>query len=166
MRAVRLKTTNLELAPTTPAQMQAAINAMDQYQRAQPSADWLARFRAATTSDPWVHGFSAVLRESGVSVGTGGFKGPPIDAAVEIAYGVDVDHQNKGYGTEIATALVTYALTFAEVDVVRAHTLPDSMASQRILAKCGFERVGEWVDPEDGLVWRFEKQRVASNGRS
>jgi hypothetical protein len=27
------------------------------------------------------------------------------------------------------------------------------------LAKCGFEHVGEVVDPEDGLVWKFEKQR-------
>jgi RimJ/RimL family protein N-acetyltransferase len=30
-------------------------------------------------------------------------------------------------------------------------------ASARVLAKCGFRRVGEVIDPEDGLVWRWEK---------
>jgi [ribosomal protein S5]-alanine N-acetyltransferase len=25
-----------------------------------------------------------------------------------------------------------------------------------VLTKCRFERVGEVVDPEDGLVWRWE----------
>jgi len=28
-----------------------------------------------------------------------------------------------------------------------------------VLEKCGFTHVGEVVDPEDGLVWRFEKRR-------
>jgi len=34
-----------------------------------------------------------------------------------------------------------------------------SNASQRVLAKCGFQYVGEITDPEDGLVWRFERRR-------
>jgi RimJ/RimL family protein N-acetyltransferase len=56
-------------------------------------------------------------------------------------------------------ALVEYALEFPEVTLLIAHTLPESTASQRVLAKCGFHRAGEVVDPEDGLVWRFEKHR-------
>jgi hypothetical protein len=40
---------------------------------------------------------------------------------------------------------------------VCAHTLPDGIASQRALLKAGFQRTGEVVDPEDGLVWRFER---------
>ncbi len=39
---------------------------------------------------------------------------------------------------------------------MRAHTLPDGIASQRVLLKAGFEKIGEVVDPEDGVVWRFE----------
>ena len=107
-----------------------------------------------------MHGFSAVHRDSGVVVGTGSFKGPPAHGMVEIAYGVAPDHRGKGYATEVAEALVAYAFTFGDVRVVRAHTLPESNASKRVLAKCGFEHVGEVVDPEDGLVWRFEKQRL------
>jgi hypothetical protein len=26
-----------------------------------------------------------------------------------------------------------------------------------VLTKCGFQYVGEVIDPDDGLVWRFEK---------
>ena len=39
----------------------------------------------------------------------------------------------------------------------RAHTLPDAIASQRVLMKCGFEGVGETFDADDGLVARFER---------
>ena len=31
-------------------------------------------------------------------------------------------------------------------------------ASQNVLKKCGFEYAAEVVDPEDGLIWRFEKK--------
>jgi [ribosomal protein S5]-alanine N-acetyltransferase len=160
----RLRTKTLELVPKTAEEMRAAIEAMDHHQKAQLSADWLARFQAATSTDPWVHGFSAVLQPGGEVIGTGGFKGPPADGTVEIAYGVVADQQSKGYGTKIAAALVAYAFGFADVDVVRAHTLPGSTASQRILLKCGFQRIGEMVDPEDGLVCRFERRRSTASG--
>jgi ribosomal-protein-alanine N-acetyltransferase len=42
---------------------------------------------------------------------------------------------------------------------VRAHTLPDGVASQRVLEKSGFTKTSEVVEPEDGLVWRFEISR-------
>jgi ribosomal-protein-alanine N-acetyltransferase len=142
--------------------MRAAIEAMDAYTRAQLSADWLALLASSAERDPWVHGFSVVQNESGAVVGTGGFKGPPAEGVVEIAYGITLEHQNKGYATEVAAALAGYAFAFGEVNVVRAHTLPDSIASKRVLAKCGFDHVGDVVDPEDGVVARFEKRRGGS----
>ena len=133
------------------------IEAMSPADKAQLSADWLALFQASSAADPWVHGFRLVHQDSGIVVGTCSFKGPPADGVVEIAYGVDLDQQGQGYATEAAQALVTYACGSAEVRVVRAHTLPESNASQRVLGKCGFRHVGEFIDPDDGLVWRFEK---------
>jgi [ribosomal protein S5]-alanine N-acetyltransferase len=154
-----IQTTNLTLQPKTRAEMEAAIEVMSADDRAQLSADWLARLRGSSVIDPWVHGYSVVHRESGKAIGSGGFKGPPGAGVVEIAYGVDSDYRSHGYATEIAAALVSYALAFAEVDVVRAHTLPENRASQRVLMKCGFEHVGDVVDPDDGLVCRFERSR-------
>ena len=99
-------------------------------------------------------------RGSAAAVGRCGFKGPPAaDGIVEIAYGIDPDHQGKGYATEAAEALVIFAFVSERVRVVRAHTLPEPNASTRVLTKCGFRYVGEVIDPEDGLVWRWEKSR-------
>jgi RimJ/RimL family protein N-acetyltransferase len=159
MDASAIQTTNLTLRPKSRADMEAAIEQLSADDRAQLSADWLAQLRASSAIDPWVHGFSAVHRESGATIGSGGFKGPPADGAVEIAYAVDAEYRSKGYATEIAGALTAYALAFADVDVVRAHTLPEGRASQRVLSKCSFEHVGDVVDPDDGLVCRFERRR-------
>jgi hypothetical protein len=48
---------------------------------------------------------------------------------------------------------------FVARDRTTPHTLADSIASQRVLRKCGFTHVSDEIDPEDGLVWRFEKHR-------
>ena len=120
-------------------------------------ADWLAQLYASTSADPWTHGFSLVHRDSDIVVGKSGFKGPPAaDGVVEIAYRVVPDYQGKGYATEAAQALVAFAFSSGRVRVVRAHTLPERNASTRVLAKCGFRHVGEVIDPDDGLVWRWE----------
>jgi RimJ/RimL family protein N-acetyltransferase len=152
-------TKNLKLVPQTLEEVRAMVEAMTPSEKAELSADWLALLHASTSADPWTYGFSLVLRDSDTLVGTGGFKGPPgADGVVEIAYGVSPDYQGKGYATEAAAALTAYAFASGKVRVVRAHTLPESNASARVLTKCGFRRIGEVIDPEDGLVWRWEKQ--------
>jgi RimJ/RimL family protein N-acetyltransferase len=153
-----METPRLTLVPHTIEETLAQIEAMEPAQRAHVSRDWLARVRDATVADPWTLGFSMLHRETGAVVGTCGFKGPPgADGVVEIAYGVEADHQGKGYATEAAEALVAYAFSSVLVRLVRAHTLPEPNASTRVLAKCRFQRIGEVIDPEDGLVWRWER---------
>ena len=122
------------------------------------SPAWLARLRAATTADPWEHGFAVVPRDAHLVIGTAGFKGPPDEeGVVEIAHGIARGYQRRGYATEAAAALIAFAFDSGRVRLVRAHTLPTPNASTRVLAKCGFERIGEVTDPEDGLVWRWER---------
>lgn len=150
------KDSTTKLVAQTRDDVQSMIEAMSPSEKAQLSADWLARFHASSEMDPWVHGFRVVHGQSGTVVGACMFKGPPADGVVEIAYGIEPEHQGKGYATEAARALVAYAMTSGQVRLVRAHTLPDSTASKRVLHKCGFRHVGEVVDPEDGLVWRFD----------
>ena len=157
---MRLKTSRLKLVLKTPEEVRAAIETMDAADKAQLSGDWLERLRASTSPDPWVHGFSMVQSDTGIAVGQCGFKGPPdSDGVVEIAYGVASDQERKGYATEAARALLAYAFSIDKVKLVRAHTLPASNASKRVLAKCGFQYIGEINDPEDGLVCRFETTR-------
>jgi ribosomal-protein-alanine N-acetyltransferase len=156
----RLQTERLQLVLRGPAALRAELAAMRPEDRAQVSPDWLARAEAATEADPWLHGFTA-LDGWGAAVGQGGFKAPPSKGAVEIAYVVVPESQGQGYATEIAAALTEFAFRSPDVRVVRAHTLPDGIASQRVLEKCGFQLVGPMFDPEDGAVFRFEKQRTS-----
>ena len=137
------------------------VEAMAPSERAHLSADWLAQLHASTSADPWTHGFSLVHRVSGIVIGKAGFKGPPgEDGIVEIAYGVAPEHQGKGYATEAARALVSYACGSGQVRRVRAHTFEKSNASTRVLTKCGFQQIGEVLDPEDGAVWRWETDKM------
>lgn len=156
-----MQTKSLKLVLQTIEEARAEIEAMSPADRAHVSVDWLARLDALTSPDPWTLGFSLVHRDSAKTVvGSAGFKGPPTaDGVVEISYGVNSDHQGKGYATEAAQALTTYAFSSGKVRLVRAHTRPEPNASTRVLAKCGFRRVGAVIDPEDGLVWRWEKHR-------
>jgi RimJ/RimL family protein N-acetyltransferase len=145
----------LNLVPRTRDEVRANIEAMDPESRAQVSADWWAKFERSAFQDPWVHGFSLLLAD-GTNVGIGSFKGPPVNGVVEIAYAVLPEHQRQGYATAAARAMVEYAFKSPQVRLVIAHTLPDGVASQRVLLKAGFRHTGEVVDPDDGLVWRFE----------
>lgn len=122
------------------------------------SPAYLAQLRASLVADPWIHGFAVVHRESGEVIGSAGLKGPPDEnGMVEIAYGIVPSYQGRGYATEATTALLAFAFGSGRVSLVRAHTLPDPNASTRVLTKCMFESIGDVVDPEDGLVWRWER---------
>ena len=160
MEAMPIETARLQLIPNSPEEVRAQIENMDAQVRKELSQDWLARVAAATAVDPWVLGFTLVHRSTGDVIGTCGFKAPPdADGMVEIAYGVSPEHQNNGYATEAAAALVSFAFGREQVRFVRAHTMSDANASTRVLARCGFRSVGRVVDPEDGLVWRWETNR-------
>jgi len=148
MSGTVIDTENLRLVGREPAEVLAWIDSMSPSDRAEVSADWLARVRGATSADPWICGFSMVHRESGAVVGSCAYKSPPdSDGVVEIAYGVEPEHQGRGFATEAAQAMAAYALASGQVRIVRAHTRPEPNASTRVLSKCGFEYVGEVVDP-------------------
>ena len=171
-----IETVHLQLLPYAPEHLLALIDGVQQYEQQfglqaadglragivsnEVSPAWLTLLRASVTPDPWVHGFAVVHRESRLVIGSAGFKGPPDKSAmVEIAYGIVPGYQGRGFATEAAAALVAFAFGSGRVRVVRAHTLPTNEASTRVLKKCGFEFIGEVVDPEDGLVWRWERTR-------
>jgi ribosomal-protein-alanine N-acetyltransferase len=152
-----IQTKTLELVVREPGEVRTWVQSISASERAEISADWLARLQATTSADPWTCGFAMVHRDSHAVVGICGYKSPPDrDGIVEIAYGVDPEHQGRGYATEAARGMVAYAFATGRVRIVCAHTMPEPNASTRVLTKCGFEYLGEVIDPEDGLVWRWE----------
>jgi RimJ/RimL family protein N-acetyltransferase len=95
-------------------------------------------------------------------VGSCAFKGAPTDGGtVEIAYFTYPGFEGRGYATGMAGKLIELASASPEVRRVVAHTLPEANASTRVLERVGMTFVGEVIDPEDGRVWRWQKQTGA-----
>jgi [ribosomal protein S5]-alanine N-acetyltransferase len=153
--ALIIETPRLRLLLESTEAVLARIDRLSPEDRAEVSPEWLARMRSSVPS-AWTHGFAVAERASGSVVGSCGYKGAPDeDGMVEIAYGIDAGHRGRGYAKEAAAALVELALG-AGARVVRAHTRPENEPSARVLLSCGFAAVGEVIDPEDGLVRRWE----------
>ena len=170
---VNVETKNLMLVPHQPKDLLALLRGATEYEKASgmrvadgvrdfllsASPDFVAQLEAATAPDPWKLGFAVVHKIDNVVIGMCGFPGPPdSDGAVEIAYSVAPIYQGKGYATEAARALIDYAIDDRRVRTIRAHTLAEVNASTRILEKCGFKKVGEMLDSENNLVWRWERE--------
>lgn len=94
----------------------------------------------------------------GMVVGSAGFKSAPVERTVEIGYGVAPGYEGRGIGTALAGWMKASA--FAQgATTVRAHTLHEGYASQAILKKQGFKLIGPVLEPEDGLVLRWEASK-------
>ena len=108
--------------------------------------------------DPWGCYLASV---DGETVGTCAFKGAPdADGVVEIAYMTFPAFEGRGHAKAMAAALVEVACG-GGASLAIAHTLPEENASNGALRRIGFDYAGEVMDPEDGLVWRWERNLVA-----
>lgn len=108
----------------------------------------------------WWAPYLFVHKGDGVLMGLGGFKGPPDNGVVEIGYGVAFAYRNQGYAFEAVQAMIRYAFGFPDIHTVRAHTLSEVNASNRVLEKCGLKRVAVINDPGEGVLWRWEIRRM------
>jgi RimJ/RimL family protein N-acetyltransferase len=133
------------------------------------ASPWAPRVVAATTrlyrtvgyEPPWL-GYLAF--EGGACVGTCGFKSPPQDNRVEIAYFTFPEHESRGVATRMASELVRLALDQMPGVTVAAQTLPAESASTSILKKLQFQLVGSLDHPEDGLVWEWQVRNTSARG--
>ena len=95
------------------------------------------------------------LGDQARAVGLCSYKNEP-DACgeVEIAYYTFPHRERRGVATAMVRALTAGASP--HVTLVIAHTLPVENASCRALQRCSYRWAGEVIDPEDGLVWRWQ----------
>ena len=74
----------------------------------------------------------------GKCVGDLSFKGLNPNGSAEIGYGISEEFRNRGFATEAVDAAVKWAMEQPGIKYIEAETDPDNIASQRVLAKCGF----------------------------
>ncbi len=172
----------IKLLPFTPGHLRALLESEAAFEQAfgirvapgigdfirAGSPEYLKGIQTAREADVWRDGSGVLHLEENTIIGTCGFRSPPdAEGVVEIGYGIAPSFQRQGYATEAARLITSFAFDSGHVKKVIAHTLAGPNASTRVLEKCGFSKAGEIVDPEDGLVWRWENtQLMKSEGCS
>lgn len=168
-----IETENLTLIPCNPEILNDAISGNEQ----------LAEKLGVTVPDNWTefgiealqysldklleneseHGWWTYLpihKQDNKLIGCGGYQGKPTnEGTVEIGYEITADYRNRGLATEMAKGLVEHAFREKEVKSIIAHTLGQNNPSTRVLAKCGFVKIEEIQDPNEGLIWKWELKR-------
>jgi len=102
---------------------------------------------------PWI-GYLAF--EDDTCVGACGFKSPPQENRVEIAYFTFPEHESRGVATQMASELIRLAREKVPAVTVAAQTLPEENASTSVLKKLRFRLAGTLEHPEDGQVWEWQ----------
>ncbi|MBB3861809.1 RimJ/RimL family protein N-acetyltransferase [Novosphingobium hassiacum] len=77
---------------------------------------------------------------------------------VQIGYGVAPGSRGHGHAADAVAALLEWARGDGRLHAIVAETRTDNIASQRVLERNGFARIGERLDEEDGdlFCWRAE----------
>jgi quercetin dioxygenase-like cupin family protein len=107
---------------------------------------------------PWI---GYLVEVDGNVVGTCGFKSPPQDDRVEIAYFTFPGNEGRGFATQMARKLIQIAQAANDHVEIVAQTLPEENASTAILQKLGFIQTATAHDPEVGnvLEWSLNMKR-------
>lgn len=85
-------------------------------------------------------------------VGLCSFKAPPSEGTAEIGYGIASSRRTRGHATSAVGAIVDLARADRAVKTLVAQTAINNPASERVLEKNGFIRVGRRRDTDDGLM--------------
>lgn len=89
----------------------------------------------------WLSFWMIVLKDSKTIIGSIGFKGIPTNSGrVEIGYGINSIYERRGYATEAAKAMISFALEQPDVSEVVAEVDKDNISSQRVLQKNSLEK--------------------------
>lgn len=93
---------------------------------AEVGAAYVDLYNSVGFARPWLGYFA---RQDSVCIGTCGFKGPPENDRVEIAYFTFPGYEGRGYATRMARALIDIAWETKADVVIAAQTLPNESAS-------------------------------------
>jgi len=111
---------------------------------------------------PWIGYY---VEENSNLVGSAGFKGPPVNGTVEIAYGTFDEYRKQGIGTAICKKLVELSIKTDPSIKITATTFQKENFSTRILEKNNFVCVGTVNDVEDGEVWQWVYKTIRTSDK-
>lgn len=101
----------------------------------------------------------AIEKNTNELIGSAGFHDFPTEVGmIEIGYGIVPEKQNQGFGTELLIGMWKNICLRPDVRILRYTVSPENLPSIHIIKKLEFTKVGEQMDPEDGLELIYEKR--------
>ncbi len=92
-----------------------------------------------------------------LAIGYVNFHAPPDERGmVEIGYQVAAHQRGRGYATEAAEAMWSWAARHG-ARVLRASIRPDNAPSVALVTRAGFRQIGQQLDDDDGLELIWER---------
>lgn len=95
--------------------------------------------------------WTVLCRETGQVIGRAGVSVRDGYELPELGFVIEAAHQRKGYAWEVCTAILQYAREELQMEGLQALVCAENEASVRLLAKLGFEDLGEVK--EDGQTY-------------
>lgn len=113
--------------------------------------------------DNGVGRLAVIEKESGLLIGWSGLKllTDPINGyqnIYDLGYRFLPEFWGKGYALESAKASLDFGFNDLKTDVIYAHAHSENNGSNHILKKLGFEKTGEFVEP-DGICFWYELKK-------
>jgi RimJ/RimL family protein N-acetyltransferase len=116
-------------------------------------ADALPIFAARLEKDPTAWSGLIIHKADQILIGDMGMMGGPDDQGmVEIGYSIIPEYRNQGYASEMAHALVQWAIQEPSIKVISAKTLKDNAPSIKVITRAGLHCVGE---QDEWLLWEL-----------
>ena len=100
----------------------------------------------------------AIEKETNELIGSAGFHDfPDGTGMIEIGFGIVPERQNQGFGTELLIGMWKMICVRPDVRILRYTVSPENLPSMHIIKKLAFTKIGEQMDPEDGLELIYER---------
>jgi [ribosomal protein S5]-alanine N-acetyltransferase len=106
----------------------------------------------------WCLPFLILTPTRDVIIGACGFKGSPVEGAVEIYYGIAPYFRGQGIASQALRRLLQMAAANDEVERVIAHIFPRNVPSRRLVIRMGFKLERRFLDTDGEEVdqWCWE----------
>lgn len=137
-----ITTEHLTIYPATQKQMETFILAETDSDLKEAYREMLEGCLQNPSKWDWYAMWMIELKD-GTHIGDLCFKGISSDGVAEIGYGILDAYQRHGYATEAVRAALGWAFKHKEVTAIEAEAAAENIASQKVLAKCGFIENGQ-----------------------
>ena len=101
--------------------------------------------------------WAVVLKETGAFIGDCGLTMQPIDGQQlpEIGYHIHKDHWRRGYAKEAAKAVRDWAFENRNFDTLYSYMHHTNVASYSTAQAVGMQRIKEYTDEKDGILYVY-----------